>query len=137
MMNNYMCVGRIVADPELRETETGKKVSSITVAVPRSYKNADGEYETDFIDCTLWNEVASSTSEYCRKGDMIGIKGRLESKVYEDSEGNKKKRMEVIADRVTFLSSAKQKEAEPEMAQGFNISMPKLQIGGMIYDKKY
>ena len=119
MMNNYMCVGRIVADPEVKELESGKKVSSITVAVPRSYKNADGEYETDFIDCTLWNEVANTTSEYCRKGDMIGIKGRLESKVYEDSEGNKKKRMEVIADRVTFLSSAKQKEAEPEMAQEF------------------
>ena len=68
---------------------------------------------------------------------MIGVKGRLESKVYEDSEGNKKKRMEVIADRVTFLSSSKQKDAEPEMAQGLNISMPKLQIGGMIYDKKY
>lgn len=115
-MNNYMCVGRIVADPELKETETGKKVSSITVAVPRSYKNADGEYEADFIDCTLWNEIANSTSEYCKKGDMIGIKGRLESRVYEDSDGNKKKRMEVIADRVTFLSSAKQKDAEPEMA---------------------
>ena len=136
-MNNYMCVGRIVADPEVKELETGKKVSSITVAVPRSYKNADGEYETDFIDCTLWNEIANTTSEYCRKGDMIGVKGRLESRIYEDSEGNKKKRMEVIADRVTFLSSSKQKEAEPEMAQGFNISMPKLQIGGMIYDKKY
>ena len=108
-MNNYMCVGRIVADPEVKELETGKKVSSITVAVPRSYKNADGEYETDFIDCTLWNEIANSTAEYCRKGDMIGVKGRLESKVYEDSEGNKKKRMEVIADRVTFLSSSKQK----------------------------
>ena len=115
-MNNYMCVGRIVADPEIKELESGKKVSSITVAVPRSYKNVNGEYETDFIDCTLWNEIANSTSEYCRKGDMIGVKGRLESRVYEDSEGNKKKRMEVIADRVTFLSSAKQKEAEPEMA---------------------
>ena len=116
MINNCVVVARLVADPEIKELQNGSKVCNITIAVPRSYKNADGEYETDFIDCTLWNEVANTTAEYCRKGDMIGVKGRLESKVYEDSEGNKKKRMEVIADRVTFLSSSKQKEAEPEMA---------------------
>ena len=116
MMNNVMLMGRLTRDAELRETESGKKVTNVTIATQRPYKNSEGIYETDFIDCTLWNEIANSTSEYCKKGDMIGIKGRLESRVYEDSDGNKKKRMEVIADRVTFLSSAKQKEAEPEMA---------------------
>ena len=93
MLNQTVIVGRIVREPELKETENGKKVSNLTIAVPRSYKNADGEYEADFIDCTLWNEIANSTSEYCKKGDMIGIKGRLESRIYEDSDGNKKKRM--------------------------------------------
>ena len=116
MLNQIVIVGRLTGNPEVVKSEEGKERSQITLAVPRSYKNADGEYEADFIDCTLWNEIANSTSEYCKKGDMIGIKGRLESRVYEDSDGNKKKRMEVIADRVTFLSSAKQKEAEPEMA---------------------
>ena len=116
MLNQIVVVGRLTKTPEVKELEDGKKVTNMTLAVPRSYKNADGEYEADFIDCTLWNEIANSTSESCKKGDMIGIKGRLESRVYEDSDGNKKKRMEVIADRVTFLSSAKQKDAEPEMA---------------------
>jgi len=116
MMNNYMCVGRIVSDPEIKELESGKKVSSITVAVQRSYKNAEGEYEADFIDCTLWDSIAGTTAEYCKKGDMIGVKGRLESRIYEDAEGNKKKRMEVIADKVSFLSSSRQKDTEPEMA---------------------
>lgn len=66
-MNNYFCVGRLVNEPEVKELEDGKKVTNITIAVPRSYKNADGEYETDFIDCTIWNNVAQSTSEYCKK----------------------------------------------------------------------
>lgn len=70
-MNNYMCVGRLVGDPELKETESGKSYINITVAVPRSYKNADGEYETDFLDCTLWDSIAKTTSEYCKKGDLM------------------------------------------------------------------
>ena len=67
IVNNYFCVGRLVNEPEVKELEDGKKVTNITIAVPRSYKNADGEYETDFIDCTIWNNVAQSTSEYCKK----------------------------------------------------------------------
>ena len=53
-MNNYMCVGRLVSDPEVKELENSKKVTNITIAIPRSYKNSDGEYETDFVDCTIF-----------------------------------------------------------------------------------
>lgn len=117
IVNNYFCVGRLANEPEVKELEDGKKVTNITIAVPRSYKNANGEYETDFIDCTIWNNVAESTSEYCKKGDMIGIKGRIETSIYEKDDGEKVKRTNVIADRVSFLSSKTKeiKDSEPEM----------------------
>ena len=113
-MNNSICVGRLVRDPEVKKLDSGKEVSNITIAVPRSYKNAEGEYETDFIDCELW---ANTTSEYCKVGDMIGVKGRLETNIFENDKGDKIKKTVLVADRITFLSSAKEKEvqAEPEM----------------------
>ena len=73
MLNQIVLVGRLVKKPELKLTENGKKTSIITLAVPRNYKNINGEYDTDFLDCTLWTTVAENTSEYCQTGDMLGI----------------------------------------------------------------
>lgn len=106
MLNQIVLVGRLVRDVELKEEE-GKKVAYITVAVPRSYKNEEGEYETDFVDCRLWNVVAENTAEYCKKGDLLGIKGRVETFNIEREDGIKYKTTEVIAEKVTFLSSKK------------------------------
>ena len=86
MLNQIVIVGRLVKDPELRETDSGKKVTNITLAVPRSYKNVSGEYETDFIDCTLWTGIAENTSAYCKKGDLLGVKGRVQTRIYEKDE---------------------------------------------------
>lgn len=108
MMNQTCIIGRLVRDPELKELEDGKKVSNITVAVQRSYKNENGEYEADFIDCTLWNGIADRTTEYCKKGDLVGVKGRLQTNTYENENGEKKKITEVIAEKLTFLSSNKE-----------------------------
>lgn len=107
MLNQLVIVGRLVKDPELKETDNGKKVSNITLAIPRSYKNSEGEYDTDFINCILWQGIAETTSEYCHKGDLIGIKGRVESSLDKDGKNS----MNLIADKVTFLSS-KNKEQE-------------------------
>lgn len=107
-MNQTCIIGRLVRDPELKELEDGKKVSNITVAVQRSYKNENGEYEADFIDCTLWNGIADRTTEYCKKGDLVGVKGRLQTNTYENEDGEKKKITEVIAEKLTFLSSNKE-----------------------------
>jgi len=74
MLNQVVLVGRIVKNPELRVTDNGKKVTTVTLAVPRSYKNSTGEYDTDFLDCTLWTNVAENTVEYCQSGDMVGVK---------------------------------------------------------------
>lgn len=111
MLNQTILVGRITKDPEITSTENGKKRTSITLAVNRGYKNTEGIYETDFINCVLWNGIAESTCEYCKKGDIVGIKGRIQTSVYE-VEGITKYNTEVIAEKVTFLSSNKNKETE-------------------------
>lgn len=104
MLNQIVLVGRLVRDPEVKKSKNGTTYSHITLAVPRSYKNVNGEYETDFIDCTLWHIMATNTKEYCKKGDIVGVKGRIESRVYEKDD-EKKYLTEVIAEKVTFLSS--------------------------------
>lgn len=105
MLNQTVIVGRIVKDPELVDTETGKKVTNLTIAVPRSYKNKDGEYDTDYIDCTLWSGLAENTVEYCKKGDLVGIKGRIETEIYEKEDNSTIKNTKLVAEKVTFLSS--------------------------------
>lgn len=110
MLNQTVIVGRLVREPELRETETGKKITNITLAVPRSYKNVNGEYDTDFISCVLWQGIAENTVNYIKKGDLLGIKGRVQSRVIEEDEEVRKNVMEIVAEKVTFLSSKKADE---------------------------
>lgn len=107
MLNQVVLVGRLTSDPEIVIMENGKKNTTINIAVQRSYKNMDGLYETDFIRCILWNGVASNTCEYCRSGDVIGVKGRLQTSKYEDENKKTHYIMDVIAERVTFLSTNK------------------------------
>ena len=109
MLNQLVVIGRLVKDPELRKTESGRNVTNITLAVPRSYKNVNGEYDTDYVDCVLWNTVAESTTEYCKKGDLIGVKGRVQTRIYEKDE-QKKYATEIVAEKITFLSSKKADE---------------------------
>ena len=108
MLNQFVGVGRLVAEPSVKETEDGKQVSNITIAVPRSYKNENGEYDTDFVKCTMWSGVAENTSEYCKQGDLIGIKGRIQTRVIE-KDNSKQTIQEVIAEKVTFLAKSKEK----------------------------
>lgn len=116
MVNQIVLVGRIARPLEARTTENGKRMATLTLAVPRNYKNSNGEYDTDFLDCTLWSSVAESTSEYCDTGDMIGIKGRVQTRIVESPDGTKRKKTEIIAEKVTFLTSNPQrrKNEEPE-----------------------
>ena len=103
MLNQVVIVGRLVEDPKVEKGEN-HDYSFMRLAVPRSYKNVDGEYETDFINCKLWDAVATNTAEYCKKGDIIGVKGRVETSVYE-KDGEKKYEQSIVAEKVTFLSS--------------------------------
>ncbi len=104
-MNQVMLVGRICENPEVVTTDGGQQKSIVTISINRPFKNSDGIYESDLIRCVLWNNIAKNTCEYCRVGDVVGIKGRLQTSNYEDEEKNKQFIMEVIAEKVTFLSS--------------------------------
>ena len=112
MLNQVILVGRLVRTPELQLTDNGKKWSMITLAVNRGYKNQNGEYDTDFLDCTLWTGIAENTAEYCKSGDIIGVKGRILTRLIDNEDGTKHKKMEIIADKVTFLSSSRRDKNE-------------------------
>ena len=109
MLNQVVLVGRIVYDLELKKNDSGKKYLSLMLAIPRSFKNIEGTYDTDFIRCIVWDNVASNTSEYCKKGDIVGLNGRLQSRLVERND-KKENIMEVIGEKVTFLTSSKEKE---------------------------
>ena len=112
MLNQVILVGRLVRTPELQLTDNGKKWSMITLAVNRGYKNQNGEYDTDFLDCSLWTGIAENTAEYCKSGDIIGVKGRIQTRLIDNEDGTKHKKMEIIADKVTFLSSSRKDKNE-------------------------
>lgn len=105
MSNSVILVGRLVADTEVKITESGKKSADIVLAVNRSFKNEEGIYETDFINCRLCGEVAEQTSYWCKKGDIVGVRGRLETYNTITDNDVKQKHMIVVAERITFLSS--------------------------------
>ena len=107
MLNQAILVGRLMREPEVTELDNGKKVTNITLAIPRNYKNEEGKYDTDFIKCTLWNGIAENTAEYCKAGDIIGVKGRVETDSYF-KDGERKNSMTIVAEKVTFLSSRSQ-----------------------------
>ena len=109
MLNQLVIVGRMTKNLEINELENGRKQAIAKIAVPRSYKNKDGVYETDFIDVILWEAVADNVSSYCKKGDLLGIKGRIQS-VRE----NDKDLLSVVAEKVTFLSSKNSQEDNEE-----------------------
>ena len=114
MLNQIVLVGRLVKDPEVHKAENDTTYSHITLAIPRSYKNVDGTYDTDFIKCTLWNGIAETTAEYCKKGDIVGVKGRIQTNSYENEEGEKKYVTNVVAEKISFLSSSKSHEKDDE-----------------------
>jgi len=104
MLNQIILVGRLTRDISVNRSEKGVKVATISLAIPRSFKNSEGSYDTDFIDCIAFDVVAENTSEYCSKGDIVGVKGRVQSRVVEKDD-KKDYLTEIIAEKVTFLSS--------------------------------
>lgn len=99
MLNQVVLVGRIVSDLKIETNEKGVEVANITIAVPRYYKNYEGVYETDFIPCTITGGISKNAIEYCKKGDLVGVRGKIES--LEES-------IKIIVERLTFLSQTKE-----------------------------
>ena len=105
MLNNAVIMGRLVADPELRTTGSGISVLSFTVAVDRGFVRQGEERQADFIDIIAWRQTAEFISKYFRKGSMIAVQGRIQTRTYEDRNGNKRKAVEIVADNVSFCGS--------------------------------
>jgi len=109
MLNNVVIVGRVVRQPELTSTQDGKQVSTITIAVSRAFKNATtGEYDTDFINVTFWENLAKNVTGYCNKGDVLGIRGRLVQRTFEIPNHRSLRTIEVVAERVSFIHTRSQ-----------------------------
>ena len=106
MLNQLILIGRLVRDPEIKILDDGRKVSDISLAVQRAFKNMEGTYDTDFIKITVWEGLASAIEAYCTKGAMIAVKARIQTYKYDLSEDKQMNMLEVIAERITFLSSA-------------------------------
>lgn len=89
MLNKTLLIGRLVKDPELKKTPSGKDVASATIAVQRNFKNAQGEKEADFFNLILWNQQAVNFSNWLKKGQLVNVNGHLQNNNYENSEGQK------------------------------------------------
>ena len=105
MINNVVLMGRLVATPELRSTGTGVSVASFTIAVERSYAKVGEQRQADFIDCVAWRQSAEFITKYFQKGSMIAVTGSIQTRNYEDKNGNKRKAVEVIVDSASFCGS--------------------------------
>lgn len=105
MLNCAVIMGRLTADPELRTTPNGISVTSFSVAVDRSYQRAGEDRQTDFINVVAWRNTAEFVSRYFRKGSMIAVQGSIQTRNYEDRNGNKRTAFEIVADNVSFCGS--------------------------------
>ncbi|WP_374720894.1 single-stranded DNA-binding protein [Peribacillus tepidiphilus] len=103
MINQVVLVGRLTKDPELRFTPEGRAVSNVILAVNRNYRNGEGEFDADFVQCTVWRKMAENLVQYCKKGSLIGITGRLQTRNYENQEGKKVYVTEVVAEGLKFV----------------------------------
>lgn len=109
MLNVVAIMGRLVRDPELRQTQSGKDVASITIACDRNRKDAPA----DFIQVTAWDKTAQFVCRYFQKGSMIAIDGRLQSRQYQDKAGNNRTAIEIVAQNVSFCGEKKQEKSFP------------------------
>lgn len=107
MLNVVVLTGRLTADPELRHTPNDLAVTSFSIAVNRRFARAGEERQTDFIDIVAWRNNAEFVCKYFKKGSLIAIEGSIQTRSYQDKDGNKRKAFEVIANNVQFVESKK------------------------------
>ncbi len=116
MLNTAVLLGRITADPELKHTPSGVSVTSFALAVNRPFVGADGVREADFIDVVAWRATAEFVCKYFRKGQLMAVQGRIQTRGYTDSQGNKRKAVEIVADSAYFAEPKKDSQGENRSA---------------------
>lgn len=107
-LNVVAIMGRLAADPQMRQTQSGKSVASFRVAVDRGRKDANGQNQTDWLDVVAWDKTADFVSRYFTKGSRIAVSGRLQSRNYQDKNGNNRTAIEIVANQVSFCGEKKQ-----------------------------
>ena len=110
MINSTVLVGRLTRDPELKYTGNNVAVASFSLAVNRNFKDANGERETDFINCVIWRQQAENLANWAKKGALIGITGRIQTRSYENQQGQRVYVTEVVAENFQMLESRATRE---------------------------
>ncbi|WP_285110052.1 single-stranded DNA-binding protein [Pediococcus sp. AC40] len=122
MINRTILIGRLTKDVELRHTAKGDAVASFTVAVNRQFTNSQGEREADFINCVMWRKAAENFAKYTHKGSLVGIEGRIQTRSYENQQGQRVYVTEIVADNFSLLDSKpkgnQQNNARPASTPG-------------------
>ena len=114
MINNVVLVGRTTKDPELRYTPSNVAVATFSLAVNRTFKDANGERETDFINCVIWRQQAENLANWAKKGALIGITGRIQTRSYENQQGQRVYVTEVVAENFQMLESRAAREGNQQ-----------------------
>lgn len=114
MINNVVLVGRLTKEIEFKKTQSGISTVQFTVACDRRFKNEQGEKQADFINCVAWRQSAEYLSNYAKKGDRVGVTGRIQTRSYNDNQGNKRYVTEVVAENVEIYSSKSTNKADVE-----------------------
>ena len=113
-MNKVILIGNLTRDPDYGETQSGISFCNFSIAVNRPYSDSNGERQTDFFNIKTWREQADNCAKYLRKGSKVGVVGSLQTRTYEDNDGNKRNVTEIIANEVEFLSSANKSDDSNE-----------------------
>lgn len=128
MINNVVLVGRLTRDPELRYTPSNVAVATFSLAVNRNFKNQAGDREADFINCMIWRKSAELLSEWCKKGNLVGITGRIQTRSYDNQQGQRVYVTEVVAETFQLLEKrdnpANQSNIEEQMPASFGATNP-------------
>lgn len=126
MINNVVLVGRLTRDPDLRYTSSGVAVATFSLAVNRNFTSQNGERETDFINCVIWRKPAETLANYARKGTLIGLTGRIQTRNYENQQGQRVYVTEVVADNFQLLESKAVNDQRRQAAGNFDnpVSQP-------------
>ena len=119
MLNRVVLVGRLTKDPDLRYTPNGVAVANFTIAVNRPFSNQQGNREADFINCVVWRRPAENLANYMKKGSLIGVDGRLQTRTFEGQDGKTVFVTEVVADSVQFLESKGSSQDRGQNTSGF------------------
>ena len=134
MINNLTLIGRLTKDVELKYTPANQALAQFTLAVNRTFKNANGERESDFINCVIWRKSAENFANFAKKGALIGITGRIQTRNYENAQGQRVYVTEVVAENFQMLESRNQQQgqqqAQPQQAKQQQAKQPDPFSGG-------